>query len=123
MGRPKGGTNKKYSVDEKLSIVKRYLNEHESQPELGRELGISDKNIGRWVIQYLKDGAKGLQPKRKGNPYLALYRSKSLSEIDRLKLENMKLKVELARTKKGYTVKGVGSKKVYVTLNSKNTKS
>lgn len=123
MGRPKGGTNKKYSVEEKLSIVKRYLNEHESQPALGRDLGISDKNIGRWVIQYLKDGVKGLQPKGKGNPYSALHRSKSLSEIDRLKLENMKLKVELARTKKGYTVKGVGSKKVYVTLNSKNTKS
>ena len=123
MGRPKGGTNKKYSCEEKLEIVKRYLNKHGSQVALGRELGISDKNIGRWIIEYLKDGVKGLQPKKKGNPYLALYTSKSLSENDRLRLENMKLKVELARAKKGYTAKGVGTKKVYVTLDGKTIKS
>ena len=123
MGRHKGGTNKKYSVEDKLKIINRYLDQHESLRELGRELGISHQNIGRWIVQYDSDGAEGLKPKKKGNPYSALHTSKSLSELDRLRLENMKLKVELARAKKGYTVKGVGSKKEYVTLNGKNIKS
>ena len=101
MGRPKGGTNKKYSVEEKLSIVKRYLDDHESLVELGRVLGISEKNISRWVGQYHKEGVEGLKPKKKGNPYSTLHTSKNLSELDRLKLENLKLKVELARAKKG----------------------
>lgn len=123
MGRPKGGKNKKYSVEEKITIVKRYLDKHESLSELKRILGISDRNISRWAIQYLRDGVEGLQPGKKGNPYSALHTSKSLSELDRLKLENMKLKVELERAKKGYTVKGVGTKKVYVTLDGKTIKS
>jgi len=123
MGRNKGGTNRRYSVEDKLEIIKRYLDQHESQRNLGQELGISHQNIARWIIQYDRDGVEGLKPKRKGNPYSALHTSKSLSELDRLRLENMKLKVELARAKKGYTVKGVGSKKEYVTLSGKNIKS
>lgn len=123
MGRNKGGTNRRYSVEEKLEIIKRYLDQHESQRNLGQELGISHQNIARWIIQYDRDGVEGLKPKKKGNPYSALHTSKSLSELDRLRLENMKLKVELSRAKKGYTVKGVGTKKEYVTLSGKIIKS
>jgi len=123
MGRNRGGTNRKYSVEEKLVIIERYLVQHESQRDLGRELGISHQNIGRWIVQYLENGIEGLKPKKRGNPYSALHTSKSLSELDRLRLENMKLKVELARAKKGYTVKGVGTKKEYVTLSGKIIKS
>lgn len=36
-----------------------------------------------------------------GNPYAALHRSKSLSEVDRLRLLVAKQEVEIARLKKG----------------------
>ncbi len=42
-----------------------------------------------------------------------------MSELEQVKLENLALRVEVERLKKGYTVKGVGSKKVYVTLDGK----
>jgi len=38
--------------------------------------------------------------REKGNSYSALHTSKSLSELDRLRLENTKLKVDLAQAKK-----------------------
>lgn len=123
MGRNKGGKNKKYSMEDKLEIIERNLEQHESHRDLGKIYGTSDKNISRWINQYLKDGVEGLKPKKTGSPYSALHTSKSLSELERLRLENMKLKVELARAKKGYTVKGVGTKKAYVTLSGKIIKS
>ena len=50
-------------------------------------------------------------------------RKKNKTREEELELENLKLKVEVARLKKGYQVKGVGSKKEYVTIKDLNTKS
>ena len=63
-----------------------------------------------------------LSGRGKGNPYAALHTSKSLTEVERLKLENMKLKIENERLKKGYLVKGVGANKEFVTTSEKNMK-
>ena len=72
--------------------------------------------------QYLEEGEDALEPKN-GNPYAALHTSKTLSEVDRLRLIIAKQEVEIARLKKGYWVEGVGAKKEYVTGSGKNTKS
>ena len=58
-----------------------------------------------------------------GNPFAALHTSKSLSREERLELENLKLRIENERLKKGYIVKGVGANKEYVTTLDVNTKS
>ena len=60
--------------------------------------------------------------KGKGNPYAALHTKKNLSELERLELENLKLRIENERLKKGYMVKGVGANKEFVTFKDKNTK-
>ncbi len=122
MGRPKGEKNRKYSFEEKLALVKKYVNDHHSYHELSNETGIYHALIAAWVKRYIEEGETGLKPKKRGNPFAAL-NLKRLSEIERLKLENFKLKVENERLKKGYTVKGVGSKKEYVTLSGKIIKS
>ena len=53
----------------------------------------------------------------------ALHTSKSLSREERLDLENLKLRIENERLKKGYMVKGVGARKEFVTTLDANTKS
>jgi hypothetical protein len=76
------------------------------------------------ITRYFESGIEGLQSKkRKGNPFSALHTSKSLSREEYLELENMKLKVEIERLKKGYVVKGVGARKEFVTINDVDTKS
>lgn len=123
MGRPKGGKNKNYSTKEKLRIIKLYLEQHMSYRQIEKQEGINHSLIGAWVKKFLKYGEDGLINKKKtGNKFSAIYTSKSLTTEERLKLENMKLKIENERLKKGYHVKGVGANKVFVTTNEKNMK-
>ena len=122
-GRPKGGKNRKYTVDEKLSIVNMNLQEHKSVVQIHKETGIAISRISNWIHRYLENGLDGLENMKKtGNAYAALYTSKSLTKEERLELENMKLKIENERLKKGYLVKGVGADKEYVTFLEKNMK-
>ena len=71
-----------------------------------------------------EEGEAGLKPKpRKGNPYSALHTSKTLTEVERLRLLVAKQEIEIERLKKGYWVEGVGASKEYVTGSGKITKS
>lgn len=67
---------------------------------------------------YLEFGIEGLKSQTgkakhpgKGNHLSGLHLKKNKTREEELELENLKLKVEVARLKKGYQVKGVGSKK------------
>ena len=79
--------------------------------------------ISRWTKEYLAGGEAAFEPKpRPGNRFAALYRSKNLSEVERLRLLVAKQEIEIARVKKGYWAEGVGADKVYVTGQDVNTK-
>ena len=121
MGR-KGITHKRYSKEEKLRIIKMHLEEHKSVKQIEKETGIRNSLVSAWVKRYLEEGEDALEP-RNGNPYAALNTSKSLSEVERLRLIVARQEVEIARLKKGYWVEGVGAKKEYVTGRGKITKS
>jgi transposase-like protein len=118
----KGIPHRKWSKEEKMQIVHLHLDEHKSLWQLEKECGITRGLIGEWVKKYLEEGEDALEP-HSGNPYAALHTSKSLSEVDRLRLMVAKLEVENARLKKGYWVEGVGANKEYVTGSEKTTKS
>jgi transposase-like protein len=122
MGSKKGIPHRKWTREEKLELVKLHLNEHISILEIERRYGVTHQLISAWTKKYLDEGEDALEP-RKGNPYAALHTSKSLNEVERLRLIVAKQEVEIARLKKGYWVEGVGVNKEYVTGSKKNTKS
>ena len=122
MGAPKGVPHRKWKKEEKLKYVRLHLDEHISLEGIEREYGVSHKLVSAWVKKYLEDGEDALEP-HNGNPYAALHTSKSLSEVERLRLMVAKLEVENARLKKGYWVEGAGANKEYVTGKGKTTKS
>lgn len=63
----------------------------------------------------MDEGEEGLKNKIKpGNPYSALHTSKSLTELERLKLIVARQEVEIEGLKKGYYVKGDGTRKEFV---------
>lgn len=107
MGRPKGGTNKIHSKEEKLALVKRNLS-GEMATALARETGLSDSMIGKWTKQYLAGGEAALVNKRKpGNPLAKYMRKKELTPTEQLEykialLERKLLKKdgEIVRLKK-----------------------
>ena len=123
MGRPKGGKNRSWSYEERLRIVKRYLEEGIGQVALAKEESISRGMLHKWITQYLDGGEDSLETKRKtGNKYAALWTSKSLTEEERLRLIIQKQEIEIERLKKGYLVKGVGVNKEFVTIQDVSSK-
>ena len=108
MGRSKGGQNKEWSSEEKYNIIKRVLAGEKSMSQLMNELGISQGMISNWVKRYNEGGINALENKRKpGNP-LAKYSSrKELTPIEQLEYENMLLRIENERLKKGYSEEDV----------------
>ncbi len=121
VGRIKGSKNRKWSVEEKLRIINRHLDEHQPMRQIAQEEQISCGMLSHWVSRYLEGGITALA-KRPGNPYAAT-QNRHLSEEDRLRLIIAKQEVEIARLKKGYFVKGVGANKEYVTGKEKTMKS
>jgi len=118
----KGVPHRKWSKDEKLRIIRLHVDEHISIREIEKEYGVNHSLVSIWVRKYLEEGEEALEP-HNGNPYAALSLSKSLSEVERLRLIVAKQEVEIARLKKGYWVEGAGANKEYVTGSGKTTKS
>ncbi len=81
----KGTCHRKYSKDEKMKYVRLHLDEHMSLRQIEKEYGIGNALVGTWVKKYLEEGENALEP-HNGNPYAALHRSKSLTEVERLRL-------------------------------------
>lgn len=124
MARPKGGKNRRWTNEERLKYVHMYLNQGFSAKELLNDYGVPLGTLDGWVRRYQKGGEEALNPDKlhPGNSYSALYTSKSLSENEKLTLLVEKLQIENERLKKGYTVKGVGANKEFVTLKDLNSK-
>ena len=90
--------------------------------------GVDKRLLQRWIKKYRENGIDGLKSKTGktpggGNHLAGLSRKKAKTKEEELQLKVMKLEIEVARLKKGYQVKGVGSKKEYVTIKDLNMKS
>ncbi len=125
MGRPKGGKNRKWTNEERLKYVKLCEEDHQAVCTVARKENVPEGTLRHWIKRYREGGEDALNPEKlhPGNRFSALHTSKSLSEEERLKLLVEKLQIENERLKKGYTVKGVGAGKEFVTLKGWNTRS
>lgn len=125
MGRPKGisAPKRNWSKEEKLKAVNRVLINHETAEDVRKELDISSGLLHTWIQKYLKDGEKGLENKVKpGNPLAKYQGKKQLTNLEKLEYENMKLRIENERLKKGYMVEGDGQIVIFNGSKNKNLK-
>ena len=127
MGRPKGTQNKRpmryFTKDEKYEYVKMIIDGEISLSQLSKNNDLSSGMLSSWVKRYQEGGIEALANKKKpGNPLSKYQRRKSLTAMEQLEYENMRLKIENERLKKGYS-----TEEVMVTrrkrLSKKNTKS
>ena len=106
--------NRYWSKDEKLRIINRVIIDGLSITQVSKEEDISLGMLSNWVNLYIKKGEDALENKRKpGNPLMKYSMRKELSDIEKLEYENMKLRIENERLKKGYMMKGDGSFVMY----------
>lgn len=123
VGRPKGGKNRYWSKEEKLKLVKEALNGEKSTNEISTREQISNGMFNNWIKRYLEKGEEGLENKRKpGNPLSKYMNKKHLTDMEKLQYENMKLRIENERLKKGYIVEGDGQIVVFNGSKNKNLK-
>ena len=55
-----------------------------------------------WIKKYLEQGESALENKKKpGNPLSKYSRKKNLTDLEKLEYENMRLRIENERLKKG----------------------
>lgn len=106
----KGQKFKYWTTEEKYQIIKPALNMEKSTWDITRETGLNNGMINNWIKKYREKGMDGLiSKKRPGNPLCKYSNKKNLTDIEKLQYENMKLRIENERLKKGYLVKGDGT--------------
>ena len=112
-----------WNADEKLSIIMPIINGELSSEQQSRNFKISGGQIRNWIRAYREKGYDGLINQRKpGNPLVKYSMRKELTDIEKLEYENMKLRIENERLKKGYFVRGDGTVQISTKLNKKNSK-
>ena len=120
MGRPKGTKNTMRTPREKEKIILEYFNSGLDYRVIARKYNISESVFRNWINQYREKGIDGLESNTgKGSTGCP---KKPKTRIEQLEQENLRLKIEVERLKKGYFVKGDGARKEYVTSLEKNTK-
>lgn len=106
--------NRYWSKEDKLKLVNAVIIDNKSINSISKENDIDKSQLRRWIEKYYEFGEDGLINKRKpGNPLMKYSRRKNLNELEKLEYENMKLRIENERLKKGYMMKGDGSVVIY----------
>ena len=110
----KGQKFKERTAKEKYKIIEPLLNYEATYSQISKKYEINNGLLASWVNKYKEYGMKGLENKRKpGNPLVKYSRRKELSDLEKLEYENMKLRIENERLKKGYMMQGDGSFVMY----------
>ena len=100
--------NRYWSKEDKLKLINEVLN-GKSSVQVAKENDISGGMLRGWIIKYNNYGEDALINKKKpGNPLCKFSSKKNLTELEQLQYDNMKLRIENERLKKGYLVKGDG---------------
>ena len=125
MGRPTGTKNNMRTPEEKEKIVLEFFDSGKGAREFSRYIRIERKQLWNWIKKYSENGIKGLESKtgKCSKKSIAGRPKKTATREEELERENIKLKIEISRLKKGYYVKGVGQRKEYVSINNRSTKS
>jgi transposase len=97
-----------FTVEFKLEVVRRVVSGEATASELAREHDLSSpKLVENWVRVFRRDGEDALRPKPKGRPAAPVDPS-GLSELERLRQENLRLSAENAYLKKLRALKEQG---------------
>ena len=105
MARPKADRYVMRTPEEKERIVLEAL--ERGTERTAKAHGVDRRLLQRWIVKYRADRVGGLASRtgRKGggggNPLAGLQRKKNKTREEELELENLKLKIEVARLKKG----------------------
>jgi transposase-like protein len=92
--------NRKWTTEEKVRIVKRYLNLEGSLSSIAKEEAILPGQLSNWTKKFNKFGVDGLINKPRGQ-FSKIVNKKNPTREELLEYENFKLRMENELLKKG----------------------
>ena len=103
------------TAKEKYKIIEPLLKYEATYGQVSKKYGLNKGLLASWIKKYNENGINGLESKKKpGNPLSKIFNKKTFkNREEELEYENMKLRIENERLKKGYLVKGDGSVVVF----------
>ena len=128
MGRPSGTKNNMKTQEEKEQLIKEWESSDLKIVDFIKAKNISKSAFKAWRRKYSKYGFDGLKSNtgKVVNPdksnHKGIHNRKAKTHEEELEIQIIKLQIENERLKKGYTVKGDGARKEYVSTLEKNTK-
>ena len=125
MARPLGTKNIMRSPEEKEKIILEFKKSGLGTLTFSKNKEIDRRLLMKWIQKYDKNGIDGLKSNtgkcsKKG---IAGRPKKFTTREEELERENLKLRIEIERLKKGYYVKGVGQRKEYISINNRSSES
>lgn len=115
-----------YSNSLKKEMCILVCDEKQSTIGIAAKYNVPLKTFEKWITAYYKDSTvydetKPVKFRNSAKPYESMPDYDSMTNEELLH-EIMKRDIEIARLKKGYSVKGSGTKREYTTYSIKNTK-
>lgn len=124
----------KYTKDQRIDIGRKVFTRELSRQEAMAKYDVCSTCLDKYIREYKI--ANGIPTEQQPNGKLRSHPAPSVQQNlpidieaykamskDELINELIRAKVNEARAKKGYEVKGVGASKEFISLNNKNTKS
>lgn len=107
----KGQKFREWTKEEKYKIIEPLLKYEATFGQISKKYNLNKGQLSTWVNKYKKGGMNGLINKKKpGNPMAKYYTTKNFkNEEEKLKYENMRLRIENEMLKKGYLMNGDGT--------------
>lgn len=94
MSRPKGGTNRRWTVEEKRSLIEEYYRAEMNYRTFAVQHEISPSLFATWLKKFRENGVEGLQHSRRKVPEALLNQDKS-EEILKLKVLIAEQQIEI----------------------------
>ena len=117
----------KYTKEQRLDIGRRVVEHEYTYAEAAEVYEISFPTVANYVKEFKSVNNVGIDGRfsRKRGATEEIESIEALSKLSKDELINevIKAKIEEARAKKGYIVKGVGVNKEFIPINGKNSKS
>ena len=110
-----------YTPEERLNSGRRVFTQEISKEQAASEYNISITTVVNYVKEYMKANKISIVPKVDTSEIIETPDYSTMSKEELIN-EIMKKDIEVARAKKGYTVKGGGKTKEYNILSDANTK-
>lgn len=109
-----------YTPKERIEIGRRVFTHAITKEEAAMEYDVSIPCIVNYVKEYMK--ANGIKPVPEVGDPAAPAQDYSQMSKEQLIAELMRKEIEVARAKKGYSVKGGGRTKEFISIRDSNTK-